>query len=140
MSVVLVRHASAGHRHAWEEDDNLRPLDDRGRRQANGLVAGLAGVELTRVLSSPAVRCVQTVEPLADALGVDVERRDGLAEGTRRDEALALVREAGDGAVLCTHGDVVSELLGDEGPKGAAWILELAGDGVRATDRIKPAG
>jgi len=76
---VLVRHASAGDRHGWAGDDRLRPLDARGRRQAAQLVELLRPLDMRRVVSSPYVRCVETVEPLAAALGLPVERDDLLA-------------------------------------------------------------
>ncbi|MGZ4410227.1 MAG: SixA phosphatase family protein, partial [Gaiellaceae bacterium] len=78
--ILLVRHASAGDRYEWEDDDGLRPLDERGRRQANELVDLLEQYEVTRLFSSPALRCVQTVEPFAQARGFDIEVRDELSE------------------------------------------------------------
>ena len=124
-SIVLIRHASAGNRKTWSGDDRERPLDKRGLGQADGLVESLAGYEIQRVLSSPYVRCVQTVEPLARSLGIRIEEVDELAEGASRDEALALVESlCGTGAALCTHGDVVYELLGAGLKKGATAILE----------------
>ena len=75
------------------------------------LVALWRDQPLKRVLSSPFVRCVQTVEPLASALELEVEETQALAEG-HGTEALALVHElAGEDAALCTHGDVVPEVL-----------------------------
>ena len=65
----------------WADDDQLRPLDKKGRRQAQKLAAELATEDVRRVVSSPYVRCVQTVEPLAAALGLEVELDDRLAEG-----------------------------------------------------------
>jgi 8-oxo-dGTP diphosphatase len=124
-AVILVRHASAGDRERWSGDDRERPLDKRGRRQSAALVHALAGYEIERILSSAYVRCVQTVEPLAHELGIEIEARDELAEGASRDEALALVDEVrGQGAILCTHGDVVVELLGRQLKKGETAILE----------------
>jgi phosphohistidine phosphatase SixA len=124
-AVVLLRHASAGDRDDWPGEDDERPLDKKGRRQAKALVEEFAHYEFGRIVSSPAVRCVQTVEPLAERLGLDIEARDELAEGARREEALALVAEVrGSGAVLCTHGDVVVELLGAGLKKGRAALLE----------------
>ncbi|HLX31569.1 MAG TPA: phosphoglycerate mutase family protein [Gaiellaceae bacterium] len=106
---VLVRHASAGDRSTWDGDDRLRPLDKRGRKQAESLVELLLPLGVSRVVSSPYVRCVETVEPLAAALGVEVELDDRLAEGAGR-AAIELLEE--DGVAACTHGDVVDALLG----------------------------
>ena len=120
MTSVLVRHASAGDRHDWVGDDRLRPLDARGRRQAAALVARLGSIDVRRVVSSPYVRCVETVEPLAAALGLAVESDHRLSEGAGR-AALELLSE--DGVVACTHGDVVEEVLGQGLKKGAAVVL-----------------
>ena len=124
-AVVLIRHASAGDREHWSGDDRERPLDERGWRQAEELVRSLAGYEIERIVSSPAARCVQTVEPLARELRIEIEERDELAEGASRDESLAFVEEVrGAGVALCTHGDVVHELLGSGLKKGETAILE----------------
>jgi len=122
MSVVLLRHASAGDRREWKGDDRLRPLDPRGRRQAAKLVAPLLELGVKRVLSSPYVRCVQTVEPLAEALGVEVELDERLAEGAGRAAALELFENLDD-AVACTHGDIVEEVLGNSLKKGRYALL-----------------
>jgi 8-oxo-dGTP diphosphatase len=124
---VLVRHASAGEREVWEGDDRLRPLDARGRRQAAELVELLRPFELRRVVSSPYRRCVETVAPLAAALGVPVEQDERLAEGAGR-AALDLVHE--EGVVACTHGDVVENVAGRGLKKGAAVVLQ-DGEAVR---------
>jgi 8-oxo-dGTP diphosphatase len=123
-AVILIRHASAGDREHWSGDDRERPLDERGWRQAEELVRSLAGYEIERIISSPAVRCVQTVEPLARELGIEIEGTGELTEGTTREQALTLVDEVrGTGVVLCTHGDVVVELLGSGMKKGEIAIL-----------------
>jgi len=62
--MYLVRHAKAGSRSAWSGPDDLRPLTKTGRRQADALGDLLAERRVTRVVSSPSVRCRQTVEPL----------------------------------------------------------------------------
>ena len=121
MTSVLLRHASAGHRLDWEHDDHLRPLDARGLRQSADLVELLRPFAVRRIVSSPYVRCVQTVEPLAAALGLQVEQDDRLEEGAGAASA-ALLRE--DGVVCCTHGDIVEALLGRGLKKGAALVLE----------------
>lgn len=136
MSVLLVRHAKAGDRETWDAPDDLRPISAKGQAQAGALVDLLAGYEIDRVLSSPYLRCTQTVAPLAAARGLTVEPCDDLAEGEgRAGVALArsLVSEPGY-TVLCSHGDVVEEVLDALGVerdgstrKGATWVLEEPG-------------
>jgi phosphohistidine phosphatase SixA len=121
---ILLRHASAGHRLDWEHDDHLRPLDERGRRQSADLVDVLRPFGVRRLVSSPYVRCVQTMEPLAAALGLAVEQDDRLGEGAGGAAAGLL---SGAGIVCCTHGDVVEALLGRGLKKAAAVVLD---DGV----------
>ena len=142
----LVRHAKAGSRSAWTGDDRLRPLSKTGRRQAKALVRGFAGHPVARILSSPAVRCVQTVEPLAAERGRAIESSEALAEGAPLEGLLALLDGlAGSPAVLCAHGDLIpaavehlidagAELASDAAwKKGSTWILEReAGAVVRA--------
>ncbi len=131
MSILLVRHASAGSRSRWKGDDRSRPLDKRGRRQAQRLVEGLAPYAVRRIVTSPYVRCVQTVEPLAGTLELPIEEREELAEGAGPLAALSLLGEVqGETAVLCSHGDVILDLVGweQEARKGSIWILELDGD------------
>ena len=117
---VLLRHASAGHRRYWEGDDRLRPLDDRGRRQAEEIAAALRSLTIRRIVSSPYARCIETVEPLADELGLEVELDDRLAEGAG-DAAAGLLEEKA--VVACTHGDVVHDLLGRGLKKGEFVVL-----------------
>jgi len=137
MTLLLVRHAVAVPRKGWSGDDDDRPLTQRGRRQAAALVGQVAAFLPTRVLSSPSVRCVDTVAPLAAARGVVVECDTDLAEGNG-DRAVALVRVLADSDgdnVVCTHGDVVADVLaalGREGArlddnrcqKGSTWLVE----------------
>ena len=120
MTSVLLRHVSAGDREGWDGDDRLRPLDARGRRQAAELVELLGPLGVRRVVSSPYVRCVASVEPLAAALGLPVEQDDRLAEGAGS-SARELVHE--DGVVCCTHGDIVEDVIGRGLRKGAAVVL-----------------
>jgi 8-oxo-dGTP diphosphatase len=136
MSVVLLRHASAGDRDAWEGDDRLRPLDERGRRQAVALQA-LANRAIRRIVSSPYARCIETVEPLAAELGIAIEIDDRLAEGAPRAHALSLLSDLDQG-LACTHGDVIEEVLGYSLRKGAAVIAEVE-DGGATVEAALPA-
>jgi phosphohistidine phosphatase SixA len=143
VTVYLVRHASAGARNVANPYDSERVLDDGGRAQAELLAELLGDRQVTRVISSPALRCVQTVEPLADALGVPVEQHEALREGSDLEPAWALLEWAaaqpGD-VVLCSHGDLIPELIrraqlrGMEVPgrsgssKGSVWALRWDGE------------
>ena len=136
MTVLLVRHAEAGSRSTWAGPDEDRPLSAEGERQAERLVDVLAEFTVDRILSSPYTRCMQTVA----RLGLPVEPSDDLAEGAGP-AGLALVRSllVGPVVVLCTHGDVVEEVLDAlavdrrrETPKGATWVFD------RGTARYLP--
>jgi 8-oxo-dGTP diphosphatase len=151
VAVLLIRHAQAGSRSEWIGDDRERPLSPKGRRQAEDLVKILEPYAPQRILSSPYVRCVDTVSPLADRLGLRAEPFEELAEG-HGGEALKLVRRLAEEKVaICTHGDVIPEVLvalADEdrldlGPsprqaKGSVWILETRKGRFKKATYIPP--
>ncbi len=110
-AIFLVRHAKAGSRAAWGEDDALRPLVEEGREQARVIAARLAPLEPVRLVSSPYLRCRQTLEPLGELLSVTVETTDALREGVDTDTALAYLESLVDGTVACSHGDVIPAVL-----------------------------
>ena len=150
--IHLVRHAKAGNRLRWTQPDELRPLTKPGRRQAEALVTLLADQPFSRLLSSPYVRCLQTLEPLAKARGLPLEPTELLAEGASIEAVLELMLSmAADGPVaLSTHGDVMTgvvfELLGagipveggHEFKKGSAWILDVRGGAISHARYLPP--
>jgi phosphohistidine phosphatase SixA len=150
MTLYVVRHGKAGSRSAWTEPDDLRPLTKGGRRQANLIADALADQPVQQVLSSPYVRCRQTVEPLAERLRLPVDLADALEEGAPLAETLALLDKIGDDtAVLCTHGDVVGELLAhcvrhgvrvetDLLTKGSTWVLETEAGAIVDARYVPP--
>jgi len=111
MAIYLVRHARAGSRSAWTEPDVLRPLDSKGHLQAQAIAAMLSPTNPPVILSSPATRCVQTLEPLAEACGLSVVTDIRIQEYAPFEPALALLEDIADGAVLCSHGDVIPEVV-----------------------------
>ena len=127
MSVILLRHASAGEREAWSGDDRLRPLDERGLAQAVALRDLLRARDVENAVSSPYVRCMQTVAPLE----LEIVPDERLAEGAPVEATLTLLREL-ENAVACTHGDIVEAVLGRSLAKGAAVVL----DGLREVEEI----
>lgn len=111
-TIYLVRHALARNREKWEAEDDLRPITKRGRKQAGAIAEILADREIERIVSSPSLRCVQSVEPLAEAVGTKVAVSDALAEGPDIDAAYALIDSlVGYNTVLCSHGDVIPAVI-----------------------------
>jgi broad specificity phosphatase PhoE len=141
VTLILVRHGHAGDRKAWDGPDQLRPLSERGWRQANRVAELVSGFEVNRLLSSPYVRCRETLGPASKKLGLEIEDRADLAEGTPTASIVALARATGtDTVVWSSHGDVIPDLLEYlvkhdklrlpnrwRCPKGSVWVL--SGDG-----------
>jgi 8-oxo-dGTP diphosphatase len=139
--VFLVRHAKAGERGSAGGPDELRPLSRTGRKQAVKLAATLAPLGVRRLASSPALRCIQTLEPLSEHLGIDIAMAPELFEGNdpAGAEAWVLAAAADGPAALCTHGDLTFGLIaalkgrgvpiGGDGTggnaKAAAWRLDV---------------
>jgi 8-oxo-dGTP diphosphatase len=114
MAIHLVRHAKAGSRPSWHQPDDLRPLSDAGLVQAMAIADRLVDRDVATVLSSRYVRCIQTVQPLADKLGLPVTTHPALAEEASITDAWAVLEDAaaaGRDTVLCSHGNVLGSLL-----------------------------
>ena len=150
-TLLVIRHADAGQRSEWQDDDARRPLSPLGKEQASSLVDQLARYPIERILSSPYERCVQTIEPLSVARGLDWQPHDDLRETTPRERVRALLTElAGRPSAICSHGDVIGALLGELrlrgvelGPdprwdKGSTWVLELTGGDVTDATYLEP--
>ena len=149
----MIRHAHAGSRQDSRGPDRGRHLSARGYKQARNLVTVLEGYSPQRILSSASGRCLETMSPLAEAMHLKVEKEDALAEGEGL-AALALVRRvANEKIALCTHGDVIPEILvalADEdhldlGPrprqaKGSVWVLEAEDERFVKAVYLPPAG
>lgn len=150
--VYVIRHAEAGDRDRWTGPDEARPLSEGGRRQAKHLVDVLGDQPLVQLLSSPFVRCVQTLKPLAAARDLPIELRDELAEGRPWEylEKLILEAEGVGPTAVCVHGDSFRVLMSDlfergiarrvahRFRKGATWVLEVR-DGAIVSARHIPA-
>jgi 8-oxo-dGTP diphosphatase len=143
--IYLVRHGHAGSRSSWPGDDDLRPLSERGHRQAEGLAELLDGHPVGAVHSSPALRCTATVAPLADRRGLGVVVAPELAEGVDPERTLRwLLAHAERDPVACSHGDVIPKVIrlltargmeavpGGASKKGSLWVLEVCDGHVTA--------
>ena len=144
-ALYVIRHAKAGIRAAWSGPDEERPLTRRGRKQARRLVERFQGLDIQRILSSPFVRCMQTVEPLAEARGLPVEVAAELREGASVDELLRGLATFGDRpTVVCGHGTEIRSMIdrleaggatieGARGiAKGSVWVLDREGERIVA--------
>jgi broad specificity phosphatase PhoE/8-oxo-dGTP pyrophosphatase MutT (NUDIX family) len=150
-TLFLVRHGAAGDRNAWEGDDHLRPLSSKGERQATGLVKTLANREIEAIHTSTYLRCIQTVSPLAEATGLEIIEQPELTEGEGGKATRDLLRElAGTNAVLCSHGDVIPEVMEwmvgkgmtlksqFDCKKGSVWEVEVRGGEFRKARYLPP--
>ena len=127
--MLVLRHASAGTQLSSAEIDRWRRLDESGRIVARQLVWAFADREITRVVSSPLARCVESVEPLAQTRGLVVEQRRELSPDVELDDLLTLHVDGPYTTLVCTHREVIEKLLGPEASceKGGAWLLESSG-------------
>ena len=140
--LYLVRHAKAGSRRGWEGDDRARPLTAAGAAQAHALAERLRPLATGLLLSSPYLRCVQTVEPLGKALDVAVTADERLAEAAAFGPVIEMLATIPSGSVMCSHGDLIPDTIDAlvrrgcvvAGPadwrKASVWVLHRDGDGV----------
>lgn len=153
-TVMIVRHATAGSKARYSGDDRKRPLDKRGRAQAESLVAQLLSFGAGELFAADRVRCRQTLDPLAEELGTVIRSEPELTE-----EAYADNRKAGrrrvleiaaksDNPVICTQGKVIPDLIEwwcerdgvrpdkSGNRKGSTWIMSLCEGRLIAADHI----
>jgi 8-oxo-dGTP diphosphatase len=156
--VVILRHASAGEKRDWPDDDALRPLDARGRREARLLAGPLGAFGPVRLVSSATARCLETLLPYALGAGAEVATDPaftvGLTDPDRARDRLAELVCGRTPVVVCTHGEIVADLvtelcqrLGEKVPddpslrKGGFWVAHLTLDesgtpaGIAALER-----
>jgi 8-oxo-dGTP diphosphatase len=159
--LILVRHASAGSKSQWQSDDQSRPLDVRGKKDAEALAGLMRCFGTGRVVSSPAERCVATVRPYAALAGVEVEIEPALevvkkapaVADPEAAKAIAVLAAADEPVVVCAHRenlpfllDAACAELGAACPvveplrKGEFLILHRADGKLAAIDRYHPGG
>jgi 8-oxo-dGTP pyrophosphatase MutT (NUDIX family)/phosphohistidine phosphatase SixA len=121
--VILLRHAKAVAKSHWKRADDRRPLDDSGRADAKALAELLAcfGAR-ARLITSPAVRCVETLRPFAELSGAELRVEPSLyihnpSRGTDPADSppsiAALVAEAvkaGEPTIFCAHRENIPDL------------------------------
>jgi 8-oxo-dGTP diphosphatase len=150
--ILLVRHAKAGKRSEWRGRDKQRPLEPAGAAQATRLASVLALFRPDRILSADPVRCVETVQPLADHLGLGVvvdpvfgDDSFAAAPQATEDAVMALAKP-GRVSVLCSQGVTIPSMIDRLGrgvvdsdtKKGAFWALAVVDGTVVSMDYYPP--
>ena len=152
--LYLVRHAKAGTRHDFGRRRRAAPLNKAGRAAVRWRSpAAWPSADSTALISSPYVRCVQTLEPLAHLLSAQPveDRRPAGPRGSAVHRACSsCARSVPDGAVLCSHGDVIPEVDRSPGARGceltsppdwrkaSTWVLRRDDDGKIVSARCWP--
>lgn len=146
--LIVVRHAESVPRSKWKQPDVLRPLDAEGRRRAVQLAPLLDAFGPDRVITSPATRCLETIEPFVAVRGVPVRTKRGLSEeGHERKpgKAGAITRSAlerGAPVILDTHRPVLPDVLcvlaehSAQGGKQRRKLEKLAGKGLEKGEAV----
>ena len=153
-TLLLVRHAKAGRRDDWDGPDSLRPLSRTGERQVPPVRAMAEWYGVDHVHSAPLVRCVRTVQPVADDLDTKVVEEPALAEleyeGREETAKLRLLEIAAEDGVpiVCSQGGVIPDLVSRvadgsglplrrvEAKKGSVWALFFAAGQLVAADYL----
>ncbi len=155
-TTVIVRHGRAGSRSKYKGEDCARPLDKLGRAQAESLVGQLLAFGATELHAAPRVRCVQTLQPLAQEIGEAIDIEATLTEEAYtadKKSGRARVLEIASGAagatpVICTQGKVIPDLIAwwcerdgvrpdkSRNRKGSIWVLSSAEGRLIAADHI----
>lgn len=153
-TVLMIRHGTAGVKARYNGDDRDRPLDKRGRAQAESLIAQSIAFGATDVYAADRARCVQTVEPLAQELGVSINIEPSLTEEAYAENAevaherVLEIAAKGGTPVICSQGKVIPYLLewwakrdgmtlmSSSNRKGSTWVLSLSEGRLLAADYI----
>ena len=153
-SILIVRHGTAGSKSRYKGDDRLRPLDKRGRAQAESLVGQLLAFGADTLYAADRTRCHQTIEPLAEELGVRIQSEPLLTEEAYADDRKATRRRiieiaaAAGTPVICTQGKVIPDLIDwwcardgvrpdkSRNRKGSTWVMSSWQGNLVAADHI----
>jgi 8-oxo-dGTP pyrophosphatase MutT (NUDIX family) len=153
-TVLIVRHGTAGSKARYKGDDTKRALDKNGRAQAESLVGQLLAFGATNVYAADRLRCHQTVEPVAEELGVDIVNEPTLTEEAynqnrkrARTRVMEIVAQGGT-PVICTQGKVIPDLIAwwcdrdgvrpdkSRNRKGSTWVMSVCHGRLIAADHI----
>lgn len=150
--LILLRHGKAIAREEWEGDDGDRPLAQLGQIQSKRMLSKYLPFAISEIHTSDAVRCYETVAPMARAMSLDMIYWSELSEyAFAKDKKAAInvvndIIESETRAIVCGHNPVlpgiVAKFIGKKNFKqldhgllpGEAWILHHRDGEVIAID------
>ncbi len=159
MTVILLRHgrSTSNTAHVLAGRSEGVDLDERGRQQADALVGRLGSLPIRALVSSPLLRCIRTIGPLAAALGVEPIVDERLSEvdygqwtgrklGDLVNEPLWKVVQAQPSAAVFPGGEGLAQVqarsvtavrehdrrIADEQGGDALWLACTHGDVIKA--------
>ena len=150
MTLYIVRHAKAGKRSEWDGPDTLRPLSDKGWEQAQAIAKKLIELKPIALISSPAVRCMQTLEPLSEAMKIKIVADERLFEDGDVAKMIELLEDAQDSTVISSHGDMIPEAIKilqrrgmeinskPDWRKATVWVVERTKNGFKSAFVMAP--
>ena len=150
MTLYIVRHAKAGKRSEWDGPDTLRPLSDKGWEQSQAIAEKLVELKPSALISSPAVRCMQTLEPLSKATKIEIFADKRLFEHGDVAKMIELLEAAQDSTVISSHGDMIPEAIKilqrrgmeinskPDWRKATVWVVERTKNGFKSAFVMAP--
>ena len=152
MTLLFLRHGKAIAREEWSGDDGDRPLAQLGQIQSMRMLAQYLPFAIKEIHTSDAVRCYETVAPMARSLAVEMIYWTELSEyAFEKDQKAGMkvvheIIESETHAIVCGHNPVlpgiVAKFIGKKNFKeldhgllpGEAWILHHRDGEIIAID------
>jgi len=153
-ALIMLRHAKALDRSEWLSEDDDRPLQNIGQLQAKRMLSLYQAFGLQEIHTSDAVRCLDTVIAMAQALDIIPMIKEDLSEYTYKknkdkahDYAKDLIKKNKQ-VLLCSHNPVLPRMMEKLTKKidfdypdnklqpGEAWILHHNKKEVLQIDRM----
>jgi len=152
--LILLRHAKAISREEWQSDDGDRPLAHIGQMQAKRFLSKIHPYEIKEIYTSDAVRCYESIEPIARALSINPVFSPALSEYSfikdkkSWHQSITEIMENEIATLVCSHNPVIPEIvkkligkknfneLNHELLPGEAWILHHKDGEVVAIDWV----
>jgi 8-oxo-dGTP pyrophosphatase MutT (NUDIX family)/phosphohistidine phosphatase SixA len=116
-AIIALRHGKAVPPASWDGPDATRPLLHRGLELSRSVAPAIAAWAPTKLISSPATRCLSTIEPVAALTGLPVKSSPGISQDAYEDGTASVRKivkkrlEKREVAVLCSHGPVLPEII-----------------------------